>query len=593
MAVGFGFSVGDLLAGIRVFKDSIEAFNDTKGATADFAALVGEISTLQDGLEAIEELQAENNFSSKQFAAIDRAISACQKSIDEFLVSIAKYQPHLHSQTSGWQSSYRKVKWALCKKEDVAHFRAHVARHASAINMLLVTFQIKQNMRISQAESTRTVTPGSQLALEDQFSGLLRNLSFEQRQCFLFLRHQNKELMQSVQDLGRMLKMQHAIPPQVLLQQPVVLLDCFGKKAPFHLEFVDSLDCFMAVLKVRFAQAGVKESGVAKLENHEFSIQETHRKRFLDLTKPWDTIFRPGQQVDMSMVFHRFACPPSTCPGCMETNQGESEQVDCQGCGLSYQSFQAIKCQCEACERQIPNTSETVFPYMLHQRRMGEGDTKFPAVELGSREDEIFRGYRRVQIIAQTMALLHTRYPSLQLIQDFRNFAELLEGVPVDTWRLLPSIMELRTTASQHLIRATSFPAFSTISQIEQARKRLTERTLSIRDRIDALMDAMFDDEDTWDIVEYMKQSKSKLAQEYLQPLTLSFPEHPTKRLVGYYTAMLIRRFHASSSKAVLKVEEKNAGNASYKSRSAEQVQWRMFDSRYPGAVRASGACKN
>ncbi len=39
------------------------------------------------------------------------------------------------------------------------------------------------------------------------------------------------------------------IPQQVLLQQPVILLDAFGKIAPLHLDFIDSLDCFTAVLK--------------------------------------------------------------------------------------------------------------------------------------------------------------------------------------------------------------------------------------------------------------------------------------------------------------------------------------------------------
>lgn len=506
MSAGFGFSVGDLLAGIRVFKDSIEAFSDTKGASADFATLVGEISTLQDGLEAIEDLQVERDFSLKQFGAIDRAISACQKSIDEFLSSIAKYQLHLRPQASGWQSSYRKVKWALCKKDDVAHFRAQLARHASAINMLLVTFQIKQHNRSSQKEST--VESEGQLVHGDQILGLLQNLTLEQRQCFLFLMRQNKELVQSVQDLGRMLQVQQAIPPQVMLEQPVIFLDCFGKKAPFHLEFINSFDCFMAVLKARFVQAGAKKSGVAKLENHEFSIQDTQRKRFVDLTLPWETVFRPGQQVDMSMVFHRFVCPPSTCPACLEANTGGSEHVECHRCGLSYQSFQARKCECEACERQLPNASETVFPYTLHEPHM-TGDKKiFPAVQLARREDEIFREYRRVQIIAQKMAILHTRYPSLQLIQDFRNFAELLEDVPIDRWPLLSSIMQLRTEASQHLMRATSFPAFSTISLIEKARRRMRERTTKTREKIDELVNLMIGDEETKDIVIYIKQSR-------------------------------------------------------------------------------------
>lgn len=583
MSAGFGFSVGDLLAGIRIFKDSIEAFSDTKGASADFTALVGEISTLQDGLEAIEELRAEHECSPKQFAAIERAICACQKSIDEFLISIAKYQPYLDPKASGWRTSYRKVKWALLKKEDVSNFRLQIARHAAAINMLLVTFQIKQTMKTNGIKETHALIAGGQAALDDQMAGLLRSLSFEQRQCFLFIMQQNKELSQSVQDLGRMLKIQQAIPPQVLLEQPVILLDCFGRKAPFHLEFIDSRESFIAVLKVRFDQAGARESGISKLENNEFSIQETRRKRFMDLSKPWDTVFRPGQQVDMSMVFHRFACPPSTCPACMETNASSSEQIECKGCGLNYQSFQAMKCQCETCQRQIPDISETVFPYVLNDSHIAEENTIFPAVRLDdeSREDEIFGGYRRIQIIAQTMALLHSRYPSLQLIQDFRNFAELLMDARAPQWRLLPATMELRTLASQHLMRATSFPAFSTISQIEQARKRLGKATNSLRERIDALFEAMWDDDETGEMVAYIKKSRFSPAKFAVHlALTQCYLEHHGKRLVGYYTTMLLRHFNVPSPNSILMVEE---GMEGYRRRSSEQVQWRMLDGTSKG----------
>ena len=63
MAVGFGFSIGDLFAGLRVIKDSIEAVHDTKGSPADYASLIKEIVSLQDGLEAVEEIQSECDLS--------------------------------------------------------------------------------------------------------------------------------------------------------------------------------------------------------------------------------------------------------------------------------------------------------------------------------------------------------------------------------------------------------------------------------------------------------------------------------------------------------------------------------------------------
>ena len=327
MSAGFGFSIGDLIAGIKLIKTSIEAVKNAKGASGDFAALVEEIASLEDGLEAIEELNLEGELSSKQGAAIDRAVSACQKSIDDFCASITKYQSHLRGQVSGLHASYRRIKWALCKKEDVANFRAQVARHASSINMLLVTFQVKQDLQLDRQRDSSTVTILNHSGWDHQAIGILNSLSNEQRQCFLFLMQQNKQLLQKVEDLGRMIQLQENVPPQILLGQPVILHDCFGKIAPFHLEFIDSFASFMAVMKVRFKQAGVNPSGVAKLENHEFSIQDTRRKTFVDVTRPWPTVFQPGQKVDMSMVFHRFACPPSTCPSCYGKNTGGHEEV--------------------------------------------------------------------------------------------------------------------------------------------------------------------------------------------------------------------------------------------------------------------------
>ena len=328
MSAGFGFSIGDLIAGIKLIKTSIEAAKDVKSASNHFTSLIAEISTLEDGLEAIEELQLEGEVSMKQGAAIDGAVSACKTSIDEFCSSIAKYQPHLRNNASGLQATYRRIKWALCKKEDVANFRNNVARHASSINMLLVTFQIKQNLKLTRLRDQSALDISNHSGWDHQLIGTLSILSAEHRQYFLFLMQQNKQLLQNIEDLGRMMQYQNAIPPQVLLGLPVVLLDCFGKTAPFHLEFIDSFESFMAVMKTRFKQAGVKSSGIAKLENHEFSIQDTRRKRFIDVTQPWPTVFQSGQNVDMSMVFHRFACPPSTCPACYSKNEGGEEEVN-------------------------------------------------------------------------------------------------------------------------------------------------------------------------------------------------------------------------------------------------------------------------
>lgn len=528
MAVGFGFSMSDLFAALKIIKDSVEAVNDKKGAAADYANLAAEIGSLWDGLETVEEIQSDPDLSEKQIAAIKRAVDACYDSLESFLASISDYQPHLAPNSSGFASNYRKIKWALCKKDDVAKFRAQLGRHISSINMLLITFQAKQNLDAKKPRSNIMVK--ALQSEENSITGMMKGLSVEQRQFFMIIVQQNKQLMQSVEDMRMMLQMQAKIPPQVMLQQPVIFLDPFGKTAPFHLEFIDSSECFIAVLKVRFSNAGVTPAGLSKLDNHDFLIQDSRRRRPIDLKKNWSSVFRPGQNVDMSMIFHRFACPPSTCPVCLETNEDDHEQVHCRACGLCYQNVQAISSRSREWD---PNLSAEVsmsgddIPYIQQQSgKRPEIKVFRPTQEA---EDELFDGYRRVQLVSQSLDLLDGKFPALQLIEDFCRFAELLKGVPDDTSAFVPDIRDLSARAVQHLLQQrSSFPAFSSFSQIEQVRRRLGQESLDLRKQIDKLVYNLYNDTDTKELMKYVKQSMSASLGHLspLTPLTLLLFQH-------------------------------------------------------------------
>lgn len=147
MSAGFGFSIGDLVLGLKLIKQSIEALEDTKGSSANYQALHHEIHSLQDGLEAVQELRLEKRLGpkSKSGIAIQDAVVRCQRCINVFLSTISKYQPWLktnNASISAWKANLRKIQWALCKKEDVIRFRAQLERHSSSISMLLVTLQV-------------------------------------------------------------------------------------------------------------------------------------------------------------------------------------------------------------------------------------------------------------------------------------------------------------------------------------------------------------------------------------------------------------------------------------------------------------------
>ncbi|KAL2041372.1 hypothetical protein N7G274_005754 [Stereocaulon virgatum] len=556
MATGFGFSIGDLFLGLKLIKDSIGAVNDLKGAAADYKALVTDITTLQDGLEAIEELQADQLFSPRQVSALRRAVCACQESIQNFLTSISKYQPHLSAKVSGVQSNFRKIKWTLCKKDDVSQFRVQLGRHASAITMLLITFQAKRTMDGQMNENDLDVRVRD---IDDACTfDMLKGLTIEQRQFFMIIIQQNKQLLHSIEDVRTLLHTQTAIPPQVLLKQPVILLDPFGKITPFHLDFIDSLECFMAVLKVRFGKAGVTPAGLSKLDNGDFIIQDTQRRRPINLSKNWISVFRPGQNVDMSMVFHRFACLPCTCPACLEINEGDDEQIHCQACGLCYQNVQAISDQSEPWIRHLPGGPDYEasiaggeIPYVL--RQPGKEPEMRVFKPIYEAENDAFHSYRRIQVVSQSLELLDARYPTLQLIRDFCRFAELLKAIPENTSAYIPNIRSLHIQAVKHTLRQrSSFPAFASFSQIEQVRRVLSKESVDLRRSIDMLVQDLCKDEDTRGVMKYIRKT------------------YPSEHGRDYFSAVLTRMISLSD---FIKSDSPRV-------RSVERMPWLLLDSR-------------
>ena len=70
-----------------------------------------------------------------------------------------------------------------------------------------------------------------------------------------------QQLMAPLQDVFVMLKANQEVPPQVLLSEPVVLLDACGRYAPFHIEFIDSFEVYITIFKFRFSAAAIAYIG--------------------------------------------------------------------------------------------------------------------------------------------------------------------------------------------------------------------------------------------------------------------------------------------------------------------------------------------
>src|SRR5436190_15734912 len=116
------------------------------------------------------------------------------------------------------------------------------------------------------------------------------------------------------------------LPPQIMRQQPVIFRDALGRVAPIHLEWINSWEAFLAVLKVRF-----KERGLRKVENMEFALQRVGLHRDINMSESWEVAFCPGQEVNMSIVLHETCYAtsslcPSRCYGCFG---GTEPEIQC------------------------------------------------------------------------------------------------------------------------------------------------------------------------------------------------------------------------------------------------------------------------
>jgi len=107
------------------------------------------------------------------------------------------------------------------------------------------------------------------------------------RQDMKTLQTQNYTLLNHVSDMKDVLRIERNLPAQVLLQQPVILHDALGRTAPFHLDFIDSVAAFLAVLRIRFEHVGRP-----KITRMEFDLRDTARQSPIALRKTWQGIFR-------------------------------------------------------------------------------------------------------------------------------------------------------------------------------------------------------------------------------------------------------------------------------------------------------------
>jgi Fungal N-terminal domain of STAND proteins len=138
MPVGFGFSAGDFIAALKLVGTVIDALRESGETSTNYRELISELYSLETALLHVKRLEGDE-IPQSEVISLRQAAAQCQTTIDEFWKKLRKYQPHLGSDgsTSLVKSGWIKIKWAICKKDDLARFRADLVGHSQSISVLL------------------------------------------------------------------------------------------------------------------------------------------------------------------------------------------------------------------------------------------------------------------------------------------------------------------------------------------------------------------------------------------------------------------------------------------------------------------------
>lgn len=143
MPVAFGFSSGDIVAGINLVREIIKALDKSKGASREYLQVIAELRGLETVLILVKH-EDEKLTDINGRTALCRAVEDCRTCIDDFLKSIQKYHGYLNRAGSDnkLKDALRKVQWHLCKADELTAFRLRIASRVQNIEMLLATIHV-------------------------------------------------------------------------------------------------------------------------------------------------------------------------------------------------------------------------------------------------------------------------------------------------------------------------------------------------------------------------------------------------------------------------------------------------------------------
>lgn len=150
-AVPFGFSVGDLVAGVQLINKAAKALRTASGATAQYQQAILDLELTETVLRRVQGLTPET-VSQETIQTAQLCGHACFSPLAVFLQKVQRLEPHLKlahkTDKTGLNNvirAGRKVQWAVSLEEDVAKLKASIGPVLECLNTLLLIESLRND----------------------------------------------------------------------------------------------------------------------------------------------------------------------------------------------------------------------------------------------------------------------------------------------------------------------------------------------------------------------------------------------------------------------------------------------------------------
>jgi hypothetical protein len=137
--MSFGLSAGDIFLGIKLIKDTLEAFSTTRGSQRQYADIVQQLHTLETCLRIAQHKLADLNVDDTR-SLVGQAVAECSACIDTYQQEILnRYERFFGNETKDsskkrFMRELKKIQW-LHEKEKTEALSKAIATHVQIITL--------------------------------------------------------------------------------------------------------------------------------------------------------------------------------------------------------------------------------------------------------------------------------------------------------------------------------------------------------------------------------------------------------------------------------------------------------------------------